>query len=29
MAGGNSKYTAGAMRFVYNTKEELALIVTA
>jgi tricarballylate dehydrogenase len=23
MAGGNSKYTAGAMRFVYNTKEEL------
>ena len=22
MAGGNSKYTAGAMRFVYNTKEE-------
>jgi tricarballylate dehydrogenase len=23
LAGGNSKYTAGAMRFVYNTKEEL------
>ena len=23
MAGGNSKYTAGAMRFVYNTADEL------
>ena len=23
MAGGNSKYTAGAMRFVYNGKEDL------
>jgi tricarballylate dehydrogenase len=23
LAGGNSKYTAGAMRFVYNAKEEL------
>src|SRR3712207_919841 len=23
LAGGNSKYTAGAMRFVYNTKDEL------
>ena len=23
LAGGNSKYTAGAMRFVYNTNEDL------
>ena len=23
LAGGNSKYTAGAMRFVYNTKDDL------
>lgn len=23
LAGGNSKYTAGAMRFVYNNKEDL------
>lgn len=26
-AGGNSKYTAGAMRFVYNTKEDLMPLI--
>jgi len=25
LAGGNSKYTAGAMRFAYNTKGEFCL----